>query len=89
MKQSTLRNFHVPMPQELYDRLKEEACRSKQPATVLARSAIEQLLEQRRKAMLHEAIASYAAKHAGTSSDLDEELEGASVEHLLSEDESP
>ena len=32
---------------------------------------------------LHEAIAAYAAEYAGTPIDLDEELEAASVEHLL------
>ena len=87
MKQSSQRNFHIPLPEDLYNRLKEEARRSKQPATVLARRAIELLIEQRRKAMLDEAIAAYAAQHAGTASDLDEELETASVELLLSDDE--
>jgi hypothetical protein len=89
MKQSLLRNFHIPLPEDLYNRLKEEARRAKQPATVLARHAIELLIEQRRKAVLNEAIAAYAAKHAGTASDLDEELETASVEQLLSDDEGP
>ncbi len=89
MKQVLQRNFHIPLPEDLYKRLKEEAHRAKQPATVLARRAIELLLEQRRKAELHEAIAAYAAQHAGTTSDLDEELETASVEHLLSTDQGP
>jgi hypothetical protein len=84
MKRSTLRNFHVPLPEDLYEKLREEACRSRQPATELARCAIELLLEERCRAALHDAIASYAAKHAGTPSDLDEEFEAASVEHLLS-----
>jgi predicted transcriptional regulator len=88
MKPSTLRNFHIPLPEELYRRLKEEACRSKQPATVLARHAIELLIEQRRKADLDAAIAAYAAQHGGTAADLDEELAVASVQHLLSEDET-
>jgi hypothetical protein len=89
MKQSSQRNFHIPLPEDLYNRLKEEARRAKQPATVLARRAIELLIEQRRKTMLHEAIAAYAAQHAGTASDLDEQLEAASVQHLLSDDEGP
>ena len=87
MKPSTLRNFHIPLSEELYKRLREEACRSKQPATVLARHAIELLIEQRQKVALDEAIASYAAQHAGTVADLDEELAEASAEHLLAEDE--
>lgn len=34
---------------------------------------------------LHQALADYAIKHAGTDADLDRVLEGASVEHLLQE----
>jgi hypothetical protein len=85
MKRSAVRNFHVPLPEDLYNKLREEAGRSGSPATELARRAIEGLLEQRRRAALDEAIALYAAKHAGTASDLDEALDAASVEHLLSE----
>jgi hypothetical protein len=82
MKRATLRNFHVPLPEDLYNRLREEADRSKQPATETARQAIESWLEQRRKTALHEAIAAYAGRHAGTPVDLDEALEAASLEHL-------
>lgn len=88
MKRSTLRNFHVPLPEDLYNKLREEAGRSRKPATELARRAIELLLQERRKAALHDSIALYAAKHAGTASDLDEELEAASVEHLISGEEA-
>ena len=84
MKRSTLRNFHVPLPEDLYNKLREEARRSHEPATELARRAIELLLQERKKAALHDAIASYAAEYAGTATDLDEELESASVEHLIS-----
>ena len=85
MKRSAVRNFHVPLPDDLYNKLREEAGRSGSPATELARRAIEALLEQRQRAALNDAIALYAAKLAGTASDLDEALEPASVEHLLSE----
>ncbi|MBI1763283.1 MAG: hypothetical protein HYR56_17805 [Acidobacteria bacterium] len=34
-----------------------------------------------------DAIAAYAAQHAGTDADLDEELEQAAVEHLLTLEE--
>jgi hypothetical protein len=34
---------------------------------------------------LHQALAEYATQHAGTESDLDADLEAASVEHLLQE----
>jgi predicted transcriptional regulator len=88
MKKSTLRNFHVPLSEDLYSRLREEADRSKQPATALARHAIDDWLKQRREDALHEAIAAYAARHAGTSMDLDEEIESASLEQLCAQEEN-
>jgi hypothetical protein len=47
---------------------------------VVARYAIESWLRQQRKAAIHEAIAAYAAKVAGTLDDLDPDLEAASLE---------
>jgi hypothetical protein len=87
MQRTTLRNFHVPLPDDLYKLLHAEAKRSKQPATALARDAIAWWLQQRRKAALHEAICAYATQYAGTAADLDQALEAASVEHLLAEEE--
>ncbi len=77
-----LRNFHVPLPDEIYFELNAEAERMKQPATLLVQMAIEAWLEQQRAAVLHKEIAAYAARHAGTSFDLDEDLEAAGLELL-------
>lgn len=87
MGKSVLHNFHVPLPDELYKKLREEADRCNQTATALVRDAIEIWLRHRGKAALHDAIAAYAARHAGTVADLDEELEGESVEYLLAAEE--
>ncbi len=78
----TARNFHVPLPEPLYRRLRDAAERTDQPATTLARHAIEAWLRQHRKAMVREAIAVYAADIAGTRDDLDIELEAASLESI-------
>lgn len=78
-------NFHVPLSEDLYQKLREEALRSNQPATELARYAINYWLEVRKKQTLHEAIANYAAEYGGTDIDLDKGLEGAAIEHLLEE----
>jgi len=75
-----MRNFHLPLPESTYRRLRDAARQAKQPATAIARYAIESWLRQERKTMLHEAIATYAAKMAGTRADLDPELETASLE---------
>jgi len=75
-----VRNFHLPLPEPTYRRLREAADQANQPATVVARYAIEAWLRQQRKAALHEAIAAYAAEVAGSLDDLDPELEAASLE---------
>lgn len=84
---AALRNFHVPLPEPLYDRLREEAEQSREPATEIARHAIEDYLEKRRKEGLHSAIKKYAKRQAGTMADLDEGLEAASSEYLLGDEE--
>jgi hypothetical protein len=76
---ATLRNFHLPLPENVYQALRDEAAAVKQPATVIARQAIEAWLRERRKAAVREAIAVYAAEHGGTAADLDPALEAAGV----------
>jgi len=78
-----MRNFHLPLPEEVYRDLREEASRSSRPATALARQAIELWLRHRRKVARHQAIAAFASENAGSTLDLDTELEAASLEHLL------
>lgn len=83
------RNFHLPLPDKIYRELREEAARTQQSATALARLAIEAWLEQRRAAALHAEIAAYAAQHAGTVLDLDEEMEAAALETLRDQPKRP
>jgi predicted DNA-binding protein len=77
------KNFHVPLSDDVYMRLKGEAERTGKPATELAREAIEAALSERRRAELYQSIASYAAVAAGTNDDIDRELERATVQYLL------
>jgi hypothetical protein len=70
------------LPAPLYEALQEEAAAARRPATALAREAIETWLRERRRAAVHEAVATYAAKHAGTAVDLDPALQAASLEVL-------
>jgi hypothetical protein len=79
---TAIKNFHVPLPQGVYEALREEAAALRQPATVVAREAIETWLRERKRAGVHEAIATYAVKHAGTEADLDPALERASLQLL-------
>jgi hypothetical protein len=84
MKRATVvgavRNFHFPFPEDVYAALREEAAALGRPATVIAREAIEAWLRERRRASVRESIAAYAAKHAGTTADLDPALEAAALE---------
>jgi hypothetical protein len=77
-----MKNFHVPLPEETYDHLRIAAARSKVPATALAREAIDFWLRQQARKARHDAIAAFAVDAAGTSLDLDDDLEAAGIEHL-------
>ncbi len=88
MRKIAMCNFHVPLSEELYNRLRSEASRIKQPATVLAREAIENWIKQKEREVLHQQIAAYATACAGTEADLDKNLEAAAVEFLLEQGES-
>jgi predicted transcriptional regulator len=84
-----MRNFHLPLPDETYDRLRSIAERSKVPATALAREAIDFWLRQQLRKARHEAIAAFAAEAAGSDLDLDHKLESAAVEHLMQTAKEP
>ena len=77
-----LQNLHVPLPEDLHSELRAESNRVGQPLTELAREAIRQLLERRKRDALDQEIAAYAAAVSGSDDDLDPHLEAASVEHL-------
>jgi hypothetical protein len=76
------RNLHVPLPEAIHKKLREEADRSGRPATELAREAIGAWLVEVRRRKVHDEVARYAAGCAGTRDDLDPHLERAALEHL-------
>ena len=77
-----MKNFHLPLPDDTYEHLKAAAVRKKVPATTLAREAIDFWLRQQLRKTRHDAIAAYAAEHAGTDLDLDTAFEAAAIELL-------
>jgi predicted DNA-binding protein len=79
---SATKNFHLPLPERAYEELRREAAREGRPATTVAREAIEEWLERRRKSELHEQIAEYASAQKGSAADLDPALERAAVGYL-------
>jgi hypothetical protein len=80
-------NFHLPLPADLHDQLREEADRSGQPATAVAREALRVALARSRRQRLHDEIAAFASQHAGSDLDLDEDLERAGIEVILASDD--
>jgi Arc/MetJ-type ribon-helix-helix transcriptional regulator len=84
---TTKGNLHVPLPEELHEKLREEARKSGQPATEIAREGIRLLLELRRREAIHAEIAVYAQAGAGSRADLDADLEAAAIELLLESEE--
>ena len=78
-----MKNFHLPLPEQTYLRLRAEAERTRVPATTLAREAVDDWLRQQARKSRLEAIAAYATEMAGTHIDLDSDLERAGVEHLV------
>ena len=78
-----MKNFHLPLPEQTYALLREEAERTQLPATTLAREAIDAWLRDQTRKARHDAIAAYAAEMAGTDLDLDRELESTGIEHLV------
>ena len=79
-------NFHVPLPRELYRRLRQEAEQAQRPATAIVREAVQQWLKNREREALHQAMADYVARMAGTAADLDEDFEAAAIALWLAED---
>ena len=77
-----MKNFHLPLQEEIYSRLRAEAERAQVPTTELARKAIQEWLRLRERRARHNAIAAYADEMAGTKFDLDPELELAGTDHL-------
>ncbi len=87
MRKATMFNFHLPLPDAVYQELRAEAERSAQPATALARKAISQWLKRRARRQRHKEIAAYVNEMKNTGVDLDPAFEAASIEHWLAEDE--
>ena len=86
MKARAMYNFHLPLPQELHEMLRQEVEQSGQAATMLAREALRDWLRERRRRRLSAEIAAYAEDVAGTPEDLDSDLEDAGIQAIAEEE---
>lgn len=80
MPETLKKKMHLPLPPELHADLREQAERYGVPATALAREAIEEWLERRRRERIAEEVRAYALEMAGGDADLDEDFEDAGIE---------
>ena len=78
-------NFHLPLSSELYEMLRAEAEASGEPATTVARTALNDWLKSRKRERRRAEIAAFAKEHAGTDLDLDRDLEAAGIEAVEAE----
>jgi predicted DNA-binding protein len=74
------KNLHVPLPADLHEDLKAQAQRVGEPATVLARKAIEERIHTLKREQIADEIAAYAREVAGTVDDFDPAIEAAGLD---------
>jgi hypothetical protein len=80
------KNLHVPLPEDVHAELKAQAQRVGEPATVLARRAIEERVRALKREQITEEITAYATAMAGTEFDFDPAVSAAGM-HVWAADE--
>jgi hypothetical protein len=80
---SATKNFHLPLPEALYDELRAAAREVDQPATRFAQELMRAGLHEWRRARRRQQIVAYAHQVADSSEDLEPELEAAGIDSLI------
>ncbi len=83
MSMTTFKKLNLPLPEEMHKALFAESKHAGIPATRLARSAIQDWLDQRRQERRQEEIHEFAMENAGSDLDLDQYLEAAATDELI------
>ena len=79
MPTTAKKNLHVPLPEKVHAELKAQAQRVGQPATVLARRAIEERVRALKRQQIDAEITEYADAVAGTIDDFDPAVSAAGM----------
>ncbi len=89
MDVTAYKKLNLPLPEEMHKALFAESRHAGIPATRLARSILQEWIDQRRRERRREEVRQFAVKHAGSDLDLDPDLEAEATEELnrLFEDE--
>ena len=83
MRIAVTKNFHLPLPPELYADLRAAAERVGTPATDVAREAIQIWLKQERRRQIHAELRAYAEVTAGSRDDFDPVVSAAGAQTFL------
>jgi hypothetical protein len=79
---SSLMKMELPVDGDVWQLLQDEAARSGQPTVSLVSQVLAQWAHERQRQRVADEIAEFAAAHAGSSLDLDHDLETAALEAL-------
>ena len=83
MRTAITKNFHLPLPLDLYADLRAAAERVGTPATDVAREAIQVWLKQERRRRIHAELRAYAEVTAGSADDFDPAVSAAGAQTFL------
>lgn len=79
MPTTAKKNLHVPLSEDVHAELKAQAQRVGEPATVLARRAIEERVRALKREQIADEITAYANAVAGTIDDFDPSISAAGM----------
>lgn len=79
MASGAIAKLELPLSDDVWSRLQEEASRTGQTAEGLVSDVVDNWLRERHRQRIAEEIAEFAAAHAGGPLDLDRDLEAASL----------
>ena len=82
MSAAATKNFHLPLPIELYSDLRAAATRAGTPTTEVARTAIHAWLKEEGRRERRAALAAFVAANAGSVWDIDPQWESAGLASL-------
>ena len=88
MNNTATHNFHLPLPEDLYQALRKEAEQANQPLTQFTREILKSWFKQKHQLTIEEQIAEYAVRYAGTEFDLDPTLEKVGIDHVLKQEKT-
>jgi hypothetical protein len=81
------KHLHVPLSTDVHEELKAQAQRVGEPATVLARKAIEERVRALKREQIAAEISEYARAVAGTVDDYDPAIEAAGLDVWAADDD--